>query len=222
MLKLKLQYFGHVMWRTDSLEKILMLGKIEARRRQGWRRMRWLDGMTYSPQQTWVWVSSGSWWWTGKPGVLQSMGLQRARHDWVTTELREHFMEWWAWWGTEMARIWQKQKRLKRGGKNKQNYTKGINDPNYCNGVFTHLEPDIIESEVKCALGSISANKVSRGDGILADSFKILKDDTVKVLHSIRQQIWKTQQWPQNWQWSVFIPIPNNVQLSYNCTHFTC
>ena len=88
--------------------------------------------------------------------------------------------------------------------------------------MFTHLEPDIIESEVKCALRSISANKVSRGDGILAKRFKILKDYIVKVLHSICQQIWKTQQWPQKGQKSVFIPIPKNVQLSYNCTHFTC
>ena len=79
MLKLKLQYFRYVMWRTDSLEKTLMLRKIEGRRKRGW------DGWMASPTQwTWVWVSSGSWWWTGKPGMLQSMGLQRVRHDWVT------------------------------------------------------------------------------------------------------------------------------------------
>ena len=82
MLKLKLQYFGHLMQRTDPLEKTLMLGKIEGRRRRGWQRMRWLD---ISPTQwTWVWVSSGSQWWTGKPGVLQSMGSQRVGHNWVT------------------------------------------------------------------------------------------------------------------------------------------
>ena len=77
MLKLKLQYFGHLIRRTDSFEKTLMLGKIEGRRRRGWQRMRWLNGIT-----EWVWVSSGSRWWTGKPGVLQSVGSQRVRHDW--------------------------------------------------------------------------------------------------------------------------------------------
>ena len=84
MLKLKLQYFGYLMWRTDSLEKSLMLGKIEGGRRRGLQRMRWLDGITN--QWTWVCVGSGSWWWTGKPGLLQSMGSQRVRHDWVTEQ----------------------------------------------------------------------------------------------------------------------------------------
>ena len=74
MLKLRLQYFGHLMRRVDSLEKTLMLGKIEGRRRRGWQRMRWLHGITYS--WTWVWVNSRSWWWTGRPGMLQSMGSQ--------------------------------------------------------------------------------------------------------------------------------------------------
>ena len=79
MLKLKLQYFGHLMRRADSLEKTLMLGKIEGRGRRGW------DGWMASPTQwTWVWVNSRSWRWTGRPGVLQSMGLQRVGHDWVT------------------------------------------------------------------------------------------------------------------------------------------
>ena len=82
MLKLKLQYFGHLMRRTDSLEKTLMLGKIEGRRRRGWQRMRWLDGITDSMDT--VWASSRSWWWTGNPGVLQSMGSQRVRHNWAT------------------------------------------------------------------------------------------------------------------------------------------
>ena len=82
MLKLKLQYFGHLMWRTDSFEKTLMLGKIEGERRRGRQRMTWLDGIT--TEWTWVWVSSGSWWWTGKPGVLQPMGLRRVGHDWAT------------------------------------------------------------------------------------------------------------------------------------------
>ena len=75
MLKLKLQYFGHLMWRTDSFEKALMLGKIEGRRRRGWQ------GLS---QWTWFSVNSGSWWWTGRPGVLQSMGSQRIGHGWVT------------------------------------------------------------------------------------------------------------------------------------------
>ena len=82
MLKLRLQFFGHLMWRADSLEKTLMLGKIEGRRRRGWQRKRWLDGIT--TQWTWFWASSWSWWWTGKPGVLQSMGLQRVGHKWAT------------------------------------------------------------------------------------------------------------------------------------------
>ena len=87
-------------------------------------------------------------------------------------------------------------------------YKKGLNDPdNHCS-VVTHLEPDNLECEVKWALGSITMNKTSRGDGIPVELFKILKDDTVKVLHSICQQIWKTEQWPQNWKMSLFIPVP--------------
>ena len=92
MLKLKLQYFGHPIRKTDPLEKILMLGKTEGRRRRGRQRMRWLDGITDSMDMSWV--SSGSWWWTGKPGVLQSMGSQRVRHDWaneLTDWLEESF-----------------------------------------------------------------------------------------------------------------------------------
>ena len=76
------------------------------------------------------------------------------------------------------------------------------------NGVITHLEPDILECEVKWSLGSITMNKASGGDGIPAVLFQILKDDAVKVLHSLCQQIWKTQQWPQDWKRSVFVPIP--------------
>ena len=73
--------------------------------------------------------------------------------------------------------------------------------------MVTHLEPDILEYEVKWALGNITANKASGNDGIPAELFQILKDDAVKVLHSICQQIWKTQQWPQDWKMSVFIPV---------------
>ena len=90
-----------------------------------------------------------------------------------------------------------------------EQYKEDFNGPDKHNGVITHLEPDILESEVKWALGSITMNKVNGGDGIPVDLFQILKDDAVKVmLHSICQEIWKTQQWPQDWKRSVFIPIP--------------
>ena len=85
----------------------------------------------------------------------------------------------------------------------------------------THLEPDILECEVKWALGSITVNKASGGDEIPVELFQILKDDAVKALHSKRQQIWKTQQWPQDWKRSVFIPIPkkgNAKECSNYCT----
>ena len=89
----------------------------------------------------------------------------------------------------------------------KELYKKGLNDPDNHDGVASHLEPDILECKVKWALGSITTNKASGGDGILAELFQILKDDAVKVLHSICQQIWKTHKWPQDWKRSVFIPI---------------
>ena len=79
MLKLKLQYFGHLIWKTDSIEKTVMLGRIKGRRRRG--RDGWMASLT---QWMWAWASSGSWWWTGKPGVLQSTGSQRLGHDWAT------------------------------------------------------------------------------------------------------------------------------------------
>ena len=85
---------------------------------------------------------------------------------------------------------------------------KDLYNPDNDDGVITHLEPDIMECEVKWALESITTNKASGGDGIPIEPFQILKDDAVKVLHSIRQQIWKTQQWPQDWKSAVFIPIP--------------
>ena len=87
-------------------------------------------------------------------------------------------------------------------------YKKDLNDPDNHDGVITHLEPDNPDCEVKQALGSITTNKVSGSDGIPAELFQILKDDAVKVPHSICQQIWKTQPWPQDWKRSVFIPIP--------------
>ena len=85
--------------------------------------------------------------------------------------------------------------------------------------MITDLEPDILECEVKWALGSITMNKDSGGDGIPAELFQILKDDVVKVLHSICQQIWKTQQWPQDWKSSVFIPIPK-IGNTKECSNY--
>ena len=103
----------------------------------------------------------------------------------------------------------------------KELYKKYLHDPDNHDGVITDLEPDILECEVKWALGSIIMNKASGGDGIPVELFQILKDDAVKVLHSICQQIWKTQQWLQNWKGSVFIPIPkkgNAKECSNYCT----
>ena len=87
--------------------------------------------------------------------------------------------------------------------------------------MITHLEPDILECEVKWALGSIIMNKASGGDGILVELFQIPKDNAVKVLHSIRQQIWKTQQWPQDWKRSVFIPIPKKANAKEHSNYQT-
>ena len=87
-------------------------------------------------------------------------------------------------------------------------YKKYLHDPDNHNGVITHLVPDILECKVKWALGSIITNKAGGGGGIPVELFQILKDDAVKMLHSICQQMWKTQQWPQDWKRSVFIPIP--------------
>ena len=107
-------------------------------------------------------------------------------------------------------------------------YKKDLHGPGNHNGVITPLEPDILECEVKWALGSITMNKASGSDGIPVELFQILKDDAVKALHSICQQIWKTQQWPQDWKRSVFIPVPKkgNVKEYSNyctiCSHFTC
>ena len=87
-------------------------------------------------------------------------------------------------------------------------YKKYLHDPDHHDGVITHLESDILEFKLKWVLGGITMNKASGGDGIPVELFQILKDDVVKVLHSICPQIWKTQQWPQDWKRSVFIPIP--------------
>ena len=100
-------------------------------------------------------------------------------------------------------------------------YKKDLHNQDNEDGVITHLEPDILECEVNWALGSISTNKTSGGDGIPLELFPILQDDAVKVLHSTCQQIWKIQQWPQDWKRSVFIPIPkkfNAKEFSNYCT----
>ena len=99
----------------------------------------------------------------------------------------------------EIKKRWQ--------GYKEELYRKDVNDPDNHNDVIIHLEPDILEHEVKWALGSITTNKAGGGDGIPAELFQILKDDALKVLHSIWQQTWKTQQWAQDWKRSVFITI---------------
>ena len=109
-----------------------------------------------------------------------------------------------------------------RGVKDTQElHKKGLNDLDNHDGVITYLEPDILECEVKWALGSITINKASGGDGIPVEFFQILKDDAVNMLHSICQHIWTTQQWPQDWKMSVFIPIPkkgNAKERTNYCT----
>ena len=99
----------------------------------------------------------------------------------------------------DIKKRWQEYKEL---------FKKDLNDQGNHDVVITHLEVDILECEVKWALGSITTNKARGGDGIPVEQFQILKDDAVKVLHSICQQTWKSQQWPQDWKRSVFIPIP--------------
>ena len=123
---------------------------------------------------------------------------------------------------TEAEGIW------KRWQEYTELYKKDLHDPDKHDGVITHLEPDILECKVKWALGSITVNKAIGGDEIPVELFQILKDDAVKVLHSICQHIWKTQQWPQDWKRSVFISNPKERQcqrmlkLPHNCTHLTC
>ena len=115
----------------------------------------------------------------------------------------------------DIKRKWQEYTEL---------YKKDLHDPEYYNGVITHLEPDILECEVRWALESITTNKASGCDRIPIELFQILKDDTVKVLHSICQQIWKTQQWPQDWKRSLFIPVPkkgNAKECSNYHTHLS-
>ena len=111
----------------------------------------------------------------------------------------------------DIKKRWQKYKE--------ELYKKDLHDQENHDSVITHLEPDILECEVKWALGSITTSKASGGDGIPGELFQILKDDSMKALHSICQQIWKTQQWPQDWKRSVFISIPKkgNAKECSNC-----
>ena len=110
-------------------------------------------------------------------------------------------------------------------GKNKntqKSYTKkDLNDPDNHDSVIIHLEPDILEYEVKRALGSITKNKTSGADGMPAELFQVLKDDAVKVLHSIGQQIWKTQQWPQDWKRPAFISTPKKSNVKERSNYCT-
>ena len=103
--------------------------------------------------------------------------------------------------------------------KKEELFKKDLHDTDKHDGVITHLEPNILECEVKWALGNITMNKTSRGDGIPAELFKILKDDALKVLHSICQGIWKTQQWPQDWKRSIFIPVPKKGNVK-ECSNY--
>ena len=126
--------------------------------------------------------------------------------------------------GIDLTEAKDIKKRLQKG--TDQIYKKDLNDPDNCNAVITHLEPDILECKVRWDLGSITTNKVSVGDGIPAELFQILKADAVKVLHSIKQQIWKTQQWPQDWKRCFHSNPPkkgNAKECSnyHSCTHFT-
>ena len=134
-------------------------------------------------------------------GTFQAkMGLIKDRNGMAVTEAED------------IKKRWQEYTEL---------YKKDLHDPDNHNGVIMHLEPDILECEVKWALGSISMNKARGGDGISVELFQILQDDAVKGLHLIRQQIWKTQQRSQDWKWSVFIPIPRkgiDKECSNYCT----
>ena len=128
------------------------------------------------------------------------------------------------WYGSK-----QKQKTLRRKWQEytEELYRKDLHDPDNHNGVITDLEPDILECEVKWALQSITMNKASGGNEIPVELFQLLKDDAVKVLHSICQQIWKSQQCPQDWKRSASFQSKERqcqrmLKLQHNCTHLTC
>ena len=143
-------------------------------------------------------------------------------------DIKGTFQTWWAQYRREATWTWWRQKMLWRGGRNAQLYKDGLNDPDDHSGVVTYLEPGILQGEVKRTFGSITMNEASGGDRIPAEKFKILKDDILKELHSICQQIWKTQNWPQDWKRSVFIPIPKKghgkemFRLLNSYAHFIC
>ena len=146
--------------------------------------------------------------------MLQSMGLQRIGHNLATDKgsIKDRN-------GRDLTEAEDIKKRQQEY--TEELYKKYLHDPVNHDGVITHLEPDIMECKVQGALGSITMNKASGGYGIPVELFQILKDDVVKVLHSICQQRWKTQQWPQDWKRSVFIPIPkkgNAKECSNYCT----
>ena len=147
----------------------------------------------------------------------------KIKSDTVFTEIpREYFMQKDIN-GVDLTEAKDIKKRWKEY--TEELYKQDLHDPGNHDGVITHLEPDILECDVKWALGSITTNKASGGDGIPVELFQILKDDAVKGLHSICQQIWKSQQWPQNWKRSVFIPVPKKgnakelFKLLHNCSH---
>ena len=127
-----------------------------------------------------------------KTGVIK--GIHQTRMDVINDRSSKDLTE-----AEDSKKRWQEYTKVL--------YKKVLHDPDNHTGVITHLEPDILESEVKWALGSITMSKASGGDGIPAELFQILKDDALKVLHSLCRQIWKTQQWPQDWKRSVFIPV---------------
>ena len=129
--------------------------------------------------------------------------------------IKRNYMDWTE---AEDIKTWQEYTKV---------YKKELYDPDNQDGVITHLEPDILECKVTWALGSITTNKASGGDGIPVELVQVLKDDAVKVLHSICQQIWKTQQWSQDWKKVSFHSSPRERQcqrmlkLPHNCTHLT-
>ena len=132
------------------------------------------------------------------------MGLHRVRHDWSDLAAA-------AATEAEDIKMWQEYTG--------ELYKKDLHDPDNQDDVITHLEPDILECEVKWALGSITKNKASGGDGIPVEIFQILKDGAVKLLHSIYLQIWKTQQWPQDWKRSVSLQIPKKCNMK-ECSNY--